>query len=557
MSLNKKTVDKVRKPINHKAMDGLVRPLVEKIPYYLDSIIKSGVATLPPEIGLSYNGWRMLSPYESYNEQFKGSGKTTLDTSKSTLYKVVFSFNFRGEDINRVLYLPYTERGAIISLSDAVYSIVPVLTDYVISPTTKEVFLRLLKDKLIFKRIEKNVIKDGLKTPVSIITAHAYKIVEGTNQKVPMALYLFVKHGFYGAFEKYLGFKPKIIKGIVPEDMKKDYTVYETVGKKPRILNDDNYTPHDIKILVPKDKVSPVVDTIVGSLITTFDLLNQFSNFLPDILSGRSKMPEKEFWMMLLGKTIFRNNYRQEKILSSMEEYLSLIDSYIDPIIESKLRENGVYVDDFYDLIFYIIKNYDKLILNYEKRSTQIDNKYIDVLYYLMFETISSINKSLYGIIKEYNKKGERITTRDVENVFNKQFTPKKFFSSIKGGSTNIALMPVDYSGDNYAFKITSILEDQNRGRGVERDKNASFPAFSRNLHAEDLYIGNILYLTKKSPSPRFRINPFVKVDIESGKILLDDEMKERLTLLETMLEGKFQDDNILEKEVLDTDLDI
>lgn len=97
----------------------------------------------------------------------------------------------------------------------------------------------------------------------------------------------------------------------------------------------------------------------------------------------------------------------------------------------------------------------------------------------------------------------------------------------------------------------------QSRGQGVKRDKKAAFPHFARTIHAEDLFLGNILYITKKAPSPRFKLNPFLPVDLETGKIIVNEENRRILDKLENMLQGKFEDDNILEKEVIVEDINI
>jgi hypothetical protein len=556
MNLNKRVVKQVedKAKFNTKITQGLAKYYLEKVPYFLDTIIRTGVQNLNPNIPFKYHGWRYLSAEEDYKDQFKSSStKTVIDIAKNTLYKIEFKFEFDGKEFSRVLLLPYVEKGGVLTLSDAIYAVVPVLTEYTVYPTNKEVFVRLLKDKLVFKRQERNILINGIKTAVPIIHSYSYKLSQGANDKVPMALYLFVKNGFYGVFEKYFNTKP-IVKGlyeIVADEEKEKYTVFESTGIKPRILQDPNYEPHGIKILVEKDKVNPFMESIIGSLIYSFDIINRFSRNLPDILNGRSRMDEKMFWMILLGKVIFRNKYTNDKIIKAMTDHVSVINTYLDSIIEEKLKESGIFVEDFFDLIAYIIRHYNELVINSDKRSSSLDNRYIDIIYYVAFEIMSGINKIFYGINKEYNKKGDKLNFKDIESLFNKHMTSRKIFNLIKA-PINISLMPIDYSGDNYYPKITAILEDQNRAKGIERDSKAAFPPFARILHAEDLYMGNVLYIVKKSPSPRFRVNPFMELDINTGKIKMDNIMREKLDKLERMLSGKFEDSKILEKEHLE-----
>jgi len=93
----------------------------------------------------------------------------------------------------------------------------------------------------------------------------------------------------------------------------------------------------------------------------------------------------------------------------------------------------------------------------------------------------------------------------------------------------------------------------QNRGQGVKRSTRNVLPPNTKTLRAEDLAFGSMLYLIKKYPSPRFKINPFVKVELETGKIKLDDDVKRTVDKLEVMLTHKFEDDEIADSELIGT----
>ena len=88
-------------------------------------------------------------------------------------------------------------------------------------------------------------------------------------------------------------------------------------------------------------------------------------------------------------------------------------------------------------------------------------------------------------------------------------------------------------------------MSKQNCGSGVKRSKNNSFPYATRTLHAEDLNMGNLLFLSKKTPTPRFRVNPYIDVDFNTGKIILTKKKKKTLNILEEMLSGKVSEKQI------------
>jgi len=107
---------------------------------------------------------------------------------------------------------------------------------------------------------------------------------------------------------------------------------------------------------------------------------------------------------------------------------------------------------------------------------------------------------------------------------------------------------------------MTSILEDQNRATGVLRtsgkNSNNTLPKNTRILRAEDLVFGSILNLKKKYPSPRFSFNPFVKVDLKTGKFILDKEDQDFINALESKLSKKFEDNELAENVLGDLDVE-
>jgi len=534
--------------VNDILIKGLGGYYLKDAPRYLDSIFKAGMRGVK-NTNFKYMGWRYLTPMEDYYNQFTSSNRDSVDIAKSTLYKIEFLFDLNGEPIKRILALPYTEDGSILYLSDSPYNVSTVLSEYVISSNGIEVFARLLKDKLIFKNIEKNILINGVKTPAQLTITKLYKFKNtNVNDKIPVALMLFVKNGFYGTYKKYFNTKPLIYMDVDIDlnKYKDDYVVFQSTGIKPRTLHDNNYRPHNITIIIEKDKVNEFTINVTNSLISVFDLINIYSKNIIKAITDENK--ERMFFKVLLGKVIFKNSYTVDKLLTTINEYLDVVEGYIDPIVEEKLAENGIHVTEFYELIAYVIKNYNDIVRNAESNSSKLSNRYMDTLYYMLYELIAGINKTLYGINKEAGRK--ELTVKSVNDIFNKQLSSRKIFSLIKSGSVALALTPVDYSGDNYFFKITSVLEDQNRGEGVKRSKNNVFPRNTRVIHGEDLYMGSLLYLSKKSPSPRFKVNPFMDVDIKTGKITPNGKMLKSINILNDLLTSKFTNQKILDSVI-------
>jgi len=552
----KNVILKRDKKLNHDVMDGLSRKTIPSLPEYLHHIIRASV----PTKYIEYLGYERLSPIDEFWTQFNNKGlklippnKNKIDITDNTLYKVKYIFKYKDEIIERIIMLPYVRRGGLLTLSGAQYYIAPVLTEYVISSSGNDVFARLIKDKVTYRRLDKGIVIDGNKEVVGITVTKPYRINKNTNKNVPISLLMLVKYGFYGVFKRYMSIDEKdmiILKDTDPTpEQKKDFMVFESMGRKPRRLKDNDYIPHNIKILVKRDKVTPTVKKIIASIITTFDYINVFSR---NIISAiKDKDTENRFWKIILGKMIYNNKkYTLDKILYDMNEFMNNLDNYIDDITKQRLKEIGIKVENYYDLLFWVIDNFERMTLEGIDRSADISNRYIDINYYIAYDLIHGFNLAMYALIKEFNRKSN-VTVKDINKIFDTHWSTRKIYSLVKGG-TNIAMNPVDYSGDNHYFKITSSLVDQNQGQGVKKSKDNNFPKSTRRIHGEDPYIGSILYITKKAPSPRFKINPYAKIN-EEGKFVFDKKTKQAIKKLNKLFSQSFMDEDILSQEQLES----
>ena len=537
-----------KKHMNRDIVEGLGKKYVYNAMEFINSLIRNNIANINPNIGLSYEGYRILTPLEEYKFDIANN---RYDIAKNYLYKVELTFTLNKEPFTRILALPYVEEnGSIIYLSDTPYVITPVLTEYSINPTGNEIFIRLLKDKIIAKRLDRNYIKNGEIIRLSYIYGKVYKLKNsGIFDKIPLGLYLFYKEGIMNVFNK----RAKVdVKFLRPDEdvskYKEKYNIYESTGVKPKIIKVANYRHHGIKILIPKDQDNVFAQNLIAAIFTSFDMYPEYVTMA--FFKRLNTESENKFWKVLLGKIIFRDGYKLDKLIENMDIHLSLLDSYLDITVKEKLKEIDVYVNDFYDLLSYIVENFLRLTVNSEKRSGDINNRYIEILYYILFNLISGINKAFFKINENYNK--GKVSVKEINNVFNKEVSTRKIYSIIKSSGVNLAIMPIDYTADNLYPKISSFLEDQNRGKGVERDKNNAFPKYARQIRAEDSVVGSLLYLPKKSPTPRVRINPFSSIDERTGKFNLS-EYQSYIDKVNMMLEGKIEDTELLDK-LIDSD---
>lgn len=445
--------DKNTPQFNKNITEGSAKKVLKGAPNYLDAIIVSNMKTTS-QFGLEYHGWRRLTPKEEFDKLAKQKDvKVIYDLARSDLYMVEFRFTYNGAPIYRYIYLPYAERGNIMKISDTNYHILPVLSDTVISPSNDELFVRLLKDKLTFNRITKNFIVDGEKALGQIIHSAIYRLAgrqiqDNLGTSFPStSLYLAAVFGVKDTLKKYANItNMRITKDGNTSDYIGNYRVYESTGLKPRGLKEHNYFPHDLKILIPREQITQdnisFIDNFIYGLLYTLDLMPNLGDELLEMFDTHDVANEKLAWKLTLGRVIFKNGYSVDKMSIEMNDHFNSLSNYMDSQIREKLRDIGIHVNSFFDLLAVILSNYNTWLLNSKEHNSDINNRYLDMLYYLLYDIFAGLNRALGDISKKGSKRV--LAEKEVVTIFGENVKPRKIFNIIKSSSVNLAIMHVD-----------------------------------------------------------------------------------------------------------------
>ena len=97
---------------------------------------------------------------------------------------------------------------------------------------------------------------------------------------------------------------------------------------------------------------------------------------------------------------------------------------------------------------------------NCKDYNSDLNNRYIDMLYYLAYDLILGFNKVIIGINKRASKKAE-VSVKEIRKLMDNELTSRKIFGLVKSSATNLAIMLADSVSDIKYPKITSMLEDQ------------------------------------------------------------------------------------------------
>jgi hypothetical protein len=539
-------------------MQGLGVLYMKNAEEYIDQVFHSASKSLNA-FGLQYVGYERCTPQEEYEEVTKArNNKRIFDIAKSDVYMVKYLFTFQGIPLPpRFIYLPYVNEGGIFSLGGSQYHITPVMSDKVISPGDNSVFVRLLRDKIIFRRLPYTLIVDDVRETRHVVWAQIYR-KPTENTKVPattkantcIAHYLFAKYGFRQAFIKFAGFDPIVGKDEINTTTytSDEYVICKSSQIKPKTFIGDFYVPTEIRIAIPKTHWNELTKALVVGL---FYVIDHFpSRFEPEHLDNNTML-----WMLLLGEIVFSARYSHSKLYSSIEEHFASLDDYVDTINVIKLRENGYHVKDFYDLLSLILDKFATFVNNNEHASMNMFGKSLEVLYYMLYDITASIFKVNFRLSKLASKKP--LTEKDIIETFNTNMKPGVVYSLSSG---KIIAESVSYSGDHMYPKITSKITEQEGGAGGMRgQRTRTVVDEDKRLDISMIEGGSVLFLSKSNPTPVGKINPYMSIDIKTGTILPNpkfDELREKTRKLLTGLHTKHNPLLITDHETPDLDHD-
>ncbi len=397
---------------NSEIVNGFATKEIRTAPEYIDAIIRSSMRSATPL--LEYHGYRILSPKEEYESLFTtGNNMINYDFAKSDLYNIELMLSYNNVRLKkRHLSLPFLDDGGLMDISDTTYHIIPVLSDTVISPNDKEVFVRLLRDKLTFKRLNYNIIYNGKSISGDIIHSTIYRTTGRTFKDdlgsivTPIALYMLADMGYEDTFLKYTGIRPFITYEKDMSSYMGTHHIFESTRIKPSKLKNNNYVGHHVKILIPNDVIlTPLMTNLISGLIYTLDVNTKNSVEMVDCVNSGNKSKETMFWKIMLGNIIFKNNYSADRVYADMLDHFVSLRSYIDDLIKEKLAEVSTHIENFSDLLAVILGQFSFWLLNHKTHSNNIFNRYLDVMYYILFDIILGINKTIFDISRKSYKK--------------------------------------------------------------------------------------------------------------------------------------------------------
>lgn len=518
---------------NPRIAEGIATEQILGAERYIDRVFRCAEEGFPE--GLEYLGSQRCTPIEEYRVITRPrNNQRTYEITQSDIYLMRYRFSFKGQIIDRYMFLPFLRDSGLLTLRGSTFAVSPVLTDKAISVSMNSIFIPLSRARIKFERTPQHFLLNGKKETVYVIwsaihnrKAQAKGIENRPSVRAHTTLihYLFCKVGVVRAFAEYgnadvvVGYHDTINESIYTPDK---WVICKSTNIKPRRLRDRNYMGSDIRLAIPKEQYNQVTASMIGGF---FYIVDHFPNRVEP-----EDVDEVRLWKTLLGHLIYPPGVSEGKYVEDIDMHLQSLDNYLDELAKEDLRDEGVYCENLYDLFMHIIETFSARVSHNVDAVSTMYGKRLTVLRYLLFDIRSAIFTFMFKISSGKKK----LTLKDVEGTMNSFLKIDLIMrASHRHGEVNIISSP----GDNKVFKITSNLvlqTDSSGGRGGKSRMSVTDP--SRWLHASIAEVGSYGNLPKSSPDGRGRINPYVKVGPD-GLIERNEEHRELLDGIQKMIE--------------------
>lgn len=510
--------------LNENTLEGNTNLLLNNLEYEIENIIISSLKGLDKRVNLQYVGLEEIQPDECKFIKFINIKDTDVYYVK---YKFIYNDGYKSYDLEYPLGIPFSNGGNIYKMNGMQINLLPVMSNKIISTNSFTIFLRLFKDKfdIMSKKILVRYYYDGnygttcLNCIYSKNHAEAAEIKEKSENedlaryysldiKTPIPITLLGKYGWKETIGKFYNLTTDDLTLITSNELNtlnKDYIAIA--------INDIYY----IKFNIGKYKDEEYQDFIAGVAVACTVNTNILDAIINSIRTDNIE-EERFYWRIIFGLT--KNNGRNS-ISQLKEDSRKVFDNqehFLDKYLINLLETRGIKVNNFFELMGYILKNFKKLIITKQ----DINDKFLDIYYYL----VHKLNINFYsGVVLQLNR---HLSSNKKDNF---KMVTKAFENGLKVDSLTLPIImdiadlvfakTSDHYNDFLYLKSAGNIAHQEDGRGVKVMKKNSF--VTEKLKTQDILTTSLLCIKKKKHSPKYKLNIYLEYD-ENGEIVLDKE---------------------------------
>ena len=554
--------------MNESVMRGYATKVIPFLEEYIDAQIRSIYVGIHP--CFRYVRYERCTPEEEYEEVIRmrsSDNKRKFDLAKTSKYLVRYIFEYtmlkdgvevKKEEVKHV-YLPYVKEGGLIMISGTENHLVPVLSDKVFTVNGNTLFVRLAQARNNFFRMHQTVRINGENVSRYIVHSEIYQ--NSSKNKIPVSdqvtraktilvHYLIARYGYTGAFQRYAQYVPVLgdYRTITPEAFPPDtWNIYESTRIQPKkTYIGAIYRPTPVRVAVPKTHVTANIEALIFGM---FYVLDHFPDrMMPDFKEEEAhRLTDIEYvqqryleefndcshWMILIGIIRFGGN-AHNRLYHSIKEHFETIEPYLDHAAQAKLAENGLYFENYFDLLNFIQVSIDHFIVKNEKDGLCVYGKNLEILQPVAYDILYGFTMMKFKLNKAASRnlvsedpvlRAYPITEKDVQECLRRMIKPGAIFRLTSDNKQ--VCEHVAYSGDHLYPKITSVVSlQESRGGGSRETNKRVIPGPEHWIDTSMVFAGSILNLPKTKPTPMVRINPFVTLDERTGTLIENPKFK-------------------------------
>lgn len=535
-------LDRYVPPMERTIMEGIAYKHMENAEEYVAASFKAASKGFPE--GLIYEGFMRVPPRREYLETTKSrsnSKSRTFDIAKSNLYLVEHYTSYKGTPVPPIkLFYPYVEKGGWTVLNGSLFKLPPVLTDKVLTPGYDKIFVKFINDKENYRRTMHTILINGVRESNYMVFTKLYRRSEEKGNKIlktvtTNAHYLFAKFGVAETFKKYCN--TDIVAGyseINETNFDKDnWLIYASTKFKPKTCFAAIYEPSNLRMAIPKN-LSQNESYLAKMLITAFfHVIDHF----PDRFN-KENFSSKTLWKITMGYIVFGDEYGENTLYQKIDEHVEPLADHMDMQSKAELKEIGIFLEDFFDLLVYLIVEFNKLIANVPNSPMSMFGKSLKVLYYAFYDITSAIFTVNHVLSKQ--PKGKELTVKDISKKFSDVLKPRIIFRII---DSSLATESFQTPSDNMYMGITYSISEQESSVGTnKKSKTKAPPGPENHLDISMVQAGTATMFSKLKPSPMYNINPYTYIDYATSTIMPNPKFVGLMARTEAMLKYKVRE---------------
>jgi len=553
-----KIFERVPRP-NQAIARGLVTTESELIMHQTEQMFKETALGFPP--GWEYLGCTRVTPLEEYKFVSSKSQKTepTYENAQSYVYLVSYRFSYQGVVQDPVYqYLPFFDVGNRIKLKGANYLVASVLADNVLLVVGKpneggSLVLKLSMLSSNILRLTHRYMTDGIPATSDVVYGHLHFGLQKPKRNympdviqrkgvVSLTTYLLAIWGFHGLFKHVMGCD---VKAIRPSDYSIEeypldqWVVCHSVGMRPKSLVTQSYVMPTVWFMVPRHQFTRTIEFLLVSMIYTLDHFGDVfdvgslaqhptldANGKPDPTQDTLLAFELQQWRDFMGDLMYPPDETVFTKRKNVEEHLASLASNINVFTQAQLKEDGIDVDNFWELMLYLIENFPRLIAVRSNSATSMYHKRIHAMRFLLQERRTASNNLMFTMRNESKKEnGAKVfQQKDIRKNFN---TFLRYNDILSLPSNSGMVRSLESASSCYYFKMSSSLVHQDAVNNRKKQGKKSGASFvinaSMRLDASIAEVGSYNVWSKKNPDGRSRLNLYVQLD-KSGQIMRNPE---------------------------------